>query len=190
MKNLSVPQPSSQSQIVQEGHLLIADPSLRDGIFHKSVILLAQHSAEGAFGLILNQSADGVVGDYLTDDSFAALSRIPIFVGGPVAKTHLTFAAFWMSPNNELRFAIRISAEDAIARSTQPGTLVRAFAGYSGWSAGQLEEELEKNTWVPTPAPEDFLGMTHDDSLWGKTLNELSSFHRLLALCPEHPWMN
>lgn len=190
MKTEFVLEHPSQSQTVAEGNLLIADPSLRDGIFHKSIVLLVQHSSEGAFGLVLNQPAGAVVGDYLADDSFAALARVPVLVGGPIAKSHLTFAAFWMSPDNELRFSIRISAEEAIARSKQPGTLVKAFAGYSGWSAGQLEEELERNSWVPSPAPENFLGMNHDDSLWKKTLNQLSPFHQLLALCPEHPWMN
>ena len=180
----------SQTQTITEGDLLIADPSLRESIFHRSVVLLAQHSNEGAFGLILNQRSDSVVGDYLKDETFTSLSRIPVFLGGPVAKSHLTFAAFWMSPNNELRFAVRISAEEAIARSKQPGTLVKAFAGYSGWSSGQLEEEINHNTWVPSPAPDNFLGLNHDKSLWGRALNELSPFHRLLALCPEAPSLN
>ena len=181
---------TSQTHSVNQGDLLLADPSLRDGIFHKSVVLLAQHSEEGAFGLILNQPSENTVGDFLKDESFACLSRIPVYVGGPVAREHLTFAAFWLSPQKELRFSIRISAEDAIERSKQSGVVVRAFTGYSGWTAGQLEEELERNSWVPSPAPEDFLGMAHDESLWSDTLNELSAFHRLLALCPEHPWMN
>ncbi|GHC53084.1 transcriptional regulator [Roseibacillus persicicus] len=190
MKTNSVSQSSSDSQILKQGDLLIADPSLRDGIFRKAVILLAQHSAEGAFGLILNQPAGSKVGDFLKDQSFQSLARIPVHVGGPVAREHLTFAAFWKSPENELRYAIRISAQDAISHSKNPGTLVRAFVGYSGWSGGQLEGELERSSWVVSPPPESLLGMTHDQSLWEDTLNGLSPFHRLLALCPEHPWMN
>ncbi|MGJ8723379.1 MAG: YqgE/AlgH family protein [Roseibacillus sp.] len=181
---------SSQDQSLKQGDLLLADPSLRDGIFHKSVVLLAQHSNEGAFGLILNQPSEHTVGDFLKDEALAALARIPVHVGGPVAREHLTFAAFWLSPEKELRFSIRISAEDAIERSKQSGVVVRAFTGYSGWTAGQLEDELERNSWVPSPAPENFLGMTHDQTLWNDTLNGLSAFHRLLALCPEHPWLN
>lgn len=180
----------SEAETVKQGDLLVADPSLRDGIFRKAVILLAQHSEEGAFGLILNQPSEQTVGDFLTDESFHALARIPVYIGGPVAREHLTFAAFWMSKNGELRFSIRISAQDAIERSKKPGVLVRAFTGYSGWSTGQLEDELDKNSWVPAAAPEEFLGLTHDTSLWGDTLNRLSPFHRLLALCPEHPWLN
>ena len=181
---------SSQTTSINQGDLLLADPSLRDSIFDKSVILLAQHSHEGAFGLILNQPTDKTVGDYLKDESLSSLSRLPVHVGGPVAREHLTFAAFWLSPQNELRFSVRISAEDAIERSKQSGVVVRAFTGYSGWTAGQLEEELERNSWVPSSAPENFLGMAHDETLWGDTLNGLSAFHRLLAMCPEHPWMN
>lgn len=183
-------QNSSHSQTLKQGDLLIADPSLRDSIFNKSVILLAQHSEEGAFGLILNHPAGTQVGDFLKDKSFDSLARIPVFVGGPVAREHLTFAAFWTSPENELRYAIRISAEDAIGHSKNPGTLVRAFVGYSGWTGGQLEGELEQNSWVVTPPPKNLLGMSHDQSLWKGTLAGLSPFHRLLALCPEHPWLN
>lgn len=177
-------------QSLKQGDLLVADPSLNDGIFHKAVILLAQHSAEGAFGLILNQPGEHTVGDFLKDESFAALARIRVHVGGPVAREHLTFAAFWMSPQNELRYTVRISAEEAIERSKQPGVLIRAFTGYSGWSAGQLEDELEQNSWVSSPAPENFLGLSHDTSLWRDTLSGLSAYHRLLALFPQHPWMN
>lgn len=183
-------QPTSQTQAIQEGQLLIADPSLRGSVFNNSVVLLAQHSLDGAFGLILNQPTNSVVGDYLTEESFAELARIPVMNGGPVAKSHLTFAAFWLSPDKQLRYAIRISAEDAIARSKQSGTIVRAFAGYSGWSSNQLEDEMERHSWVSTPAPQNILGMEHDKSLWKKTLDIISPFHQLLALCPTHPHLN
>ena len=170
--------------------MLISDPSLHEGVFHKSVILLAQHSKEGALGLILNKPADSKVGDYLSEEEFSSLARVPVYVGGPVAREHLTFAAFWASPENELRYALRISAQDAVAHSKNPGTLVRAFVGYSGWSPGQLEEEMERSSWVATQAPENLLGMVHDRSLWSDTLKSISPFHRLLALCPTHPWLN
>ncbi len=170
---------------------MVADPSLRDSIFHKSVVLLAQHStAEGAFGLILNQPSEYTVGDMLKDESLSPLARIPVFVGGPVAREHLTFVVFSLSENNQLEYSIRISAEEAIERSQQSGVLVRAFSGYAGWNPGQLEEELDRNSWVTSPAPTDFLGKTHDVSLWGDTLKSLSPFHRLLSLCPTDPWLN
>lgn len=190
MEAVDVSKKFSPPQAIRQGDLLVSDPSLRDSIFDKSVVLLAQHSDEGAFGLILNQPSEKTVGDFIKDGSLYSLSRLPVHVGGPVASDNITFAAFWISSKGQLQYSIRISAEDALERSKKPGVLIRAFTGYSGWTAGQLEEELEKNSWVPAPAPDNFLGMAHDESLWSDTLNELSAFHRLLALCPQHPWLN
>lgn len=185
--DVSVP---PQPEILQSGVLLISDPSLRDGIFTKSVILLAEHSKEGAFGLILNQPTRKTVGHYLKDEEFASLARIPVFVGGPVAKEHLTFSAIWKDSNGELGYQVRISAQQAAEWMQKPGVLVRAFLGYSGWDAGQLEAEMENHSWVSAAAPDGFLSLAHDESLWENTLSPLSAYHRLLALCPANPWLN
>jgi len=179
------------SPIQLQGYLLLADPSLRDGTFDHSVILLADHSpTDGAFGLILNHPTERVVGDFLTDTDFGPLSRISVYDGGPVAHEHLTFSAFWWNKKSGLRWAIRISAKDAIRHSNRPGTIVRAFLGHSGWSAGQLERELRRASWIATrPAPE-LLGADHDRSLWFGILRHLSPFHRVLAEAPANPGLN
>ncbi|MDA7865828.1 YqgE/AlgH family protein, partial [Akkermansiaceae bacterium] len=73
--------------------LLLADPSLRDGTFNKSVVLLAEHTpAEGAFGLILNQPSGRTVGDLISDPDFLELWQLPVHLGGPVARDQLTFS--------------------------------------------------------------------------------------------------
>lgn len=181
--------PNSPDQL--QGYLLLADPSLRDGTFDHSVILLADHSpAAGAFGLILNHPTNQVVGDFLTDKDFGPLRRIPVHDGGPVGREHLTFSAFWWNKKSGLRWAIRISAEDAIKHSHRPGRIVRAFVGHSGWSPGQLEGELRRASWITArPAPE-LLGADHDSSLWYGILRHLSPFHRVLAEAPANPLLN
>ncbi len=174
-----------------QGQLLLADPSLRDGIFNRSVILLAEHSEEnGAFGLILNQPTEHVVGDLLQGQQFSPLRQIPVHVGGPVSREQLTFSAFWWSPKKGLRWQIRISTEDAIARTHKSGTIVRAFVGYSGWSKGQLEGELRRNSWITAAPDRKFLGTTHDRALWSGILRGLSPYHRILAEAPEDPFLN
>ena len=86
--------PSQEAPIRLQGQLLLADPSLREGTFHHSVILIADHSPEeGAYGIILNQPSGHQVGDFLKDKQFSSLARIAVHVGGPVAREHLTFAA-------------------------------------------------------------------------------------------------
>jgi putative transcriptional regulator len=173
-----------------QGHILLADPSLRDGIFNKSVILLAEHNDDdGAYGLILNQPTEQTVGDLLKSDEFYPLKNIRVHLGGPVGQEHLTFAAIW-TENHQLKFATRISAEDAITRTQQPGTLIRAFAGYSGWTPGQLEGELRKNSWITTLPEERILASDHEKNLWAELLREISPYHKILAEAPDDLFMN
>lgn len=187
---MSDPPPASDAPTHLLGRLLLADPSLRDGVFDRSVILLAEHdTVEGAFGLILNQPTGQVVGDFLKDESFAPLQRIDVHRGGPVSREHLTFSAFWWQ-ESKLRWAIRISADDAVKHSHRPGTLVRAFIGYSGWSTGQLEEEIQRRSWIVTHPADDLLGQPHDRALWSHVLRGISPFHRILSAVPDHPDLN
>jgi putative transcriptional regulator len=182
---------SPDSPIHLEGQLLIADPSLRDGLFNKSVILLAEHNGEeGAYGLILNRPTGQTVGELLTADEFDALKNIHVHLGGPVGQEHLTFAAFWTQEDHQLRFATRISAQDAIKRTQQPGTLVRAFAGYSGWTPGQLENELRKHSWIPTLPSTGLLASHHEQDLWADLLRGISPYHQILAEAPDDIFVN
>jgi putative transcriptional regulator len=184
--------PSNPNLAIQlQGHLLLADPSLRESTFRRAVILLAEHqSSQGAFGLILNHPTGKTVGDFLHGDDFAPLMKLAVHEGGPVARDQLTFSSFWWSKKLGLRWAIRISAKDAVAHAHRPGRIVRAFVGYSGWTAGQLENELRRNSWIATRPPPDLLGHEHDPSLWFELLRHLSPLHRILAEAPDDPSLN
>ncbi|MDA7882265.1 YqgE/AlgH family protein [Akkermansiaceae bacterium] len=168
-----------------EGKLLLADPSLRGGIFHKSVVLLADHSREeGAMGLILNQPAGHTVGDLLKGNQFSDLRTVQVHIGGPVAKSHLSFAAFW-NEHQQFHFEARISAEDAIRYIHKPGAIVRAFVGYSGWDKDQLEEEIEQEAWVPVMTKPALLSTSHDTTLWKTIMAGISPFHYILSKAPD-----
>ena len=174
-----------------QGQLLLADPSLRDGIFNRSVILLAEHDrAQGAFGLILNHPTGKTVGEFLSNTEFSALRQLAVFDGGPVSRDQLTFSSFWWSKKTGLRWAVRISADEAIEHARKPGRIVRAFVGYSGWTAGQLENELQRNSWVAARPQADLLGRDHDKQLWSELMGLVSPLHRILAQAPENPWLN
>ncbi|MDB4106722.1 YqgE/AlgH family protein, partial [bacterium] len=125
------------------------------------------------------------VGDLLKDDAFSALANVQVHIGGPVSRGHMTFAAFW-EDEDRFRYATRISAEQAVDHVHQPGTLVRAFVGYTGWSKDQLEDEIDQESWVVTGVPDIILGETHDRALWGTILKELSPFYRILASAPDN----
>lgn len=181
----------SDLPIKLQGKLLLADPSLREGTFNRSVILLAEHqSDQGAFGLILNQPLGKTVGDFLHGEEFAPLHQLQVHHGGPVAEDQLTFSSFWWSKKLGLRWAIRLSAKDAVAHAHRPGRIVRAYIGYSGWTAGQLENELRRNSWITARPLPDLLGMEHDRSLWSELLRHISPLHRILAAAPEDPSLN
>ncbi len=181
----------ADAQIALTGTLLLATPSLRDGIFDRSVILLAEHSAEdGAFGLILNHPTGQEVGHFLQQPEFEPLARIPVHIGGPVSRGQLTFSAFWWNPHDGLHWQIRLPANEAIQRSKQPGVIVRAFVGYSGWTGGQLENELRHQSWIPVKPARDLLGKPHDPELWADILRSMSPFHRLLVDAPASPELN
>ncbi|MBK1882563.1 YqgE/AlgH family protein [Luteolibacter pohnpeiensis] len=174
-----------------QGKLLLAEPSLHESTFRKSVILLAEHTTEeGAMGLILNHPSGRHVGDLLKDPAFARLSHLPVHHGGPVSKNQLTFTALWWNSRHELRWALRISADEAIEHAAKPGRIVRAFIGYSGWEPGQLESEIGANAWIPTLPHKNLLVMDHDLSLWKKLLHHLSPLHGLLADAPDNPMLN
>lgn len=174
-----------------KGQLLIADPSLRDGVFDRSVVLLTDHRHDqGASGLVLNHPIGKVVGDLLSSDEFSSLKHLAVHDGGPVAREQLTFSSFWWSRKTGLRWAIRISADQAAEHARKPGRIVRAFIGYSGWSAGQLENELRRSSWFPTGPSPDLLGHEHDRALWADLLRRLSPYHRILAEAPQDPQLN
>jgi len=177
--------------ILLDGQLLLADPSLRDGEFCKSVIFLAEHTAEeGAYGLILNRPTGQTVGNLIPKPEFEPLKNIRVHIGGPIGQEHLTFAAFAPSKGQSLQLLTRISAEEAIQRTQQPGTLVRAFAGYSGWTAGQLENELEHNSWITLRPTQNLLAHEHEKTLWAHILRDLSPYHQILAEAPDDIFVN
>jgi putative transcriptional regulator len=182
---------NSASPILLEGKLLLADPSLRDGTFNKSVILLTNHTpADGAYGLILNHPTGRVVGDLLPSNQFASLRQLAVHDGGPVSRDQLTFSSFWWSRKLGLRWAMRLSAEEAVQHAHKPGRIVRAFVGYSGWSPGQLENELRRQSWFPVNPLPDLLGSEHDKALWHTLLSGISPLHRVLAQAPDDPLLN
>lgn len=172
------------------GKLLLAYPSLRGSIFHHSVILIHDHDSSGATGLILNQPTGKTVGDFLKSAEFESMKSLPVHVGGPVDGNQLTFCSFWWSPKQGLRWAIRISPEQAAQHARKPGRMVRAFIGYSGWGEGQLEDELERESWFTVDPKASLLGLSHDPGLWMELVGEISPHHQLMAMAPENFYLN
>ena len=181
-----------QQQINLTGSLLIADPSLRDPGFGRSVVLLAQHDAEeGASGFIINKPIGKTVADLVTLLEHDGLAEVPVYLGGPVSTEQLTFASMtWRDDSETLDYETRLTPDDALHR-LEEGFSIRAFVGYSGWSEGQLESELQERSWIIKNPDETVAEVDAcDEKLWGEQLRSMGPYYQMLADSPDDPSLN
>lgn len=171
------------------GSLLLAHPAMKDPNFRRSVVLMSAHNAEGAMGVVLNRPLGKKLGELTGDFALGPLASVPLFSGGPVQSEQLVLAA-WQTRSDGFRMHFGIEPDRAQLLLAEDGTHVRGFLGYSGWSAGQLENEMRLRTWVVAEVPEDLLIQPQDESLWRTVLGREGAEWRLLAGEPEDPELN
>lgn len=170
------------------GQLLLDGGKLHGSFFHRTVVLICQHDAEGAFGLILNRSTENTVGDALTADLPSKLKDEPLFIGGPVQPTALSYLhsdILLPSANvmDNLRLGHSLDGLVDLGESYSPSQKVRLFAGYAGWSPGQLDKEMARKDWLVHPATLDLVFHAKPDVLWQSILKQKGMV--LLAQAPE-----
>jgi putative transcriptional regulator len=177
------------------GQLIIAAPTLLDPNFARSVVLIAEHTEEGAMGLVLNHPATTLVDEAVPDLAWLAEDEERVWVGGPVAETAVIVLAEWDHP--ELAGAIVQGDLGFVgADADQPDQLdgairrARVFAGHAGWGPGQLEEELAEESWIVEPPTRDEIFCTDPDVLWGAVLRRKGSRYALLSTMPPDPSVN
>jgi putative transcriptional regulator len=186
--NLNTPESETLSL---RGRLLLATPTLCDGTFDHSVIFIAEHNAtDGALGTIINHPIGKTVGDLVSELDDTPLAKLPILQGGPVGTEHLTFTVLFTDSENQTRLISKISKDTAESMIDKKGHLVQAIVGHSAWSPGQLEDEIERNTWITLDPPKDFLSHPHDLSLWKRLLSGISPYHALISQAPKNPMLN
>lgn len=173
------------------GQLLLATPTLNDGTFDHSVILIAEHTEkDGAVGTIINHPTGITVGNLISQLKQSPLAEIPVLRGGPVATEHLTFSSLcWDLKNRQIRLN-PISADKAESTLQKPDHIVQAIVGHSAWVPGQLEDELQRNTWITLKPSPSLLTQAHDIDLWKRLLSSISPYHALLSLAPKNPILN
>ncbi len=171
------------------GSLLLAHPRLQDDNFRRTVILMSAHSSEGAMGVVLNRPVGRNLGDLNGEFSLGPLVSVPVYHGGPVQPEQLMLAA-WQAEEDGFKLYFGIEPEKAAQLAAEEGTHLRAFLGYSGWTGGQLEGEMKKDTWVIAAVPADLMAHTPDKALWRTVLGDLGHEWRLLANEPEDPGVN
>ena len=178
-----------------KGQLLLDSGQLRGSFFQRTVVLICQHDAEGAFGLVLNRAAGTNAGDMIVADLPDTLKTCPLYLGGPVQPAALSFLrtdSFIpdanVLPNLNLSHSLDNLLE--IGESFSATQKVKMFAGYAGWSPGQLEDELKRDAWLTHPASLDLVFDTKPEELWQKILREKGWKYRLLSQMPEDLSLN
>ena len=172
------------------GSLLVAHPSMLDPNFRRTVLFISEHDPnEGALGVIINRPLDRQVADLVTDTPPAGLAGVPVFLGGPVGKNQLMFAAFEWKKGHGFKLSHNVVLGHG---STAAGekNLICAFVGYAGWGAGQLESEVKQKAWLLQKANPSLLKFDRLPNLWFDIMASLGPWYKMLAAAPDDPSLN
>ena len=181
---------------LEKGHLLIAEPSIiGDLSFNRSVILLADHTAEGSVGFILNKPLKYTIKDLLPEIE----SNFKIYNGGPVEQDNLYFihnvpdlipnsieiskGIFW---GGDFEFTKELINTGVIKKKN-----IRFFLGYTGWDSEQLENEMQANSWIliKNNYENKILGKA-SVHFWKERILELGGDYLIWSNAPENPILN
>ncbi|MGB0438278.1 MAG: YqgE/AlgH family protein [Mycobacterium sp.] len=178
---------------VRAGTMLLANTDLMEPTFRRSVIYVVEHNDGGTLGVVLNRTSETAVYNVLPQWAKLATKPKTMFVGGPVkrdAALCLATLRVGVDPSDapglrHVQGRIAMVDLDADPESIEPMVEgVRIFAGYSGWTIGQLEGEIERDDWIVLSAlPADVLVEPHVD-LWSRVLRRQPM---PLALLATHP---
>tara|TARA_R110002072_G_scaffold58951_7_gene149854 strand:+ start:3239 stop:3826 length:588 start_codon:yes stop_codon:yes gene_type:complete len=172
------------------GKLLIASPGIGDPRFDRSVILMCDHSAEHAMGIVLNKRVEGLrlpeVFEQLGVETTEDTQDLPILLGGPVERQRgfvlhtndFQTVDSTLAVTDDIGLSSTKDALDAMASSSPPRRSMLAL-GYAGWGSGQLEDELAANAWLVADANETLVFSPDIEGKWENALG-------LLGVTPEH----
>jgi putative transcriptional regulator len=175
------------------GQLLVASPALSDPNFRRTVVLVTEHTDDGAAGLVLNRPSLVEVAAAVPQLEELVDEDEQVWVGGPVQpETVLVLGEFFDPDDAEvplfesLGFPSLDEPEEIVPATTRR----RVFAGYAGWGAGQLEEEVANEDWILEPALADDAFTEDPDELWHDVLRRKGGIYELVARMPEDPSLN
>jgi putative transcriptional regulator len=178
------------NSIVKNGQVLLAEPFMLDPYFRRAAVLLCEHHDQGSIGFILNKSIDMKVNDLIPDfPKFDA----EVFYGGPVQTDTLHYVhnigdlldesvkvadgVWWGGDFDKLKFLI---TSELIGPAN-----IRFFVGYSGWSGGQLGDEMETGSWVTADMDANYLFKTKYTDLWSQIMYDKGDLYEILSDMPE-----
>jgi putative transcriptional regulator len=169
------------------GRLLVATPMVAD-FFHRTVVLMIEHSGEGAVGVVLNRPSEVRVADAVPSLAEAAGEDGLLHVGGPVATDSVLALGDFEDPGSAgtpVIGSIGLLDPEALDAGVRR---VRVYAGHAGWAPGQLDGELEAGAWVVVDSQPD--DPFEDEDVWPLVLRREGGAYTLLSTMPEDPSLN
>lgn len=177
------------------GRVLIAEPLLDEFYFGRSVVLLVEHDEGGSFGLVMNKPTGIMINDVVSDmPDF----RSVVMHGGPVQNDNVYFLH---TLGNEVPDSIEVikglywggdldTLREMMVLGLASPSQVRFFLGYSGWGPGQLEEELQRNSWVVSEGNTRSLIHIKPERMWQHFLQRMGPAYDLWRRFPTNPQLN
>lgn len=178
----------------QKGRILLSEPFLNDSFFKRTAILLAESSEKGSMGFILNKPVGYSIHELINDfPEFDA----QVYFGGPVESNSLFFIhtipdliGFSFEIEDGIYYGgdyekVKKYASLELLKPQQ----IRFFAGYSGWDSGQLDFEMQEDSWLVFERPNELLNMK-PESLWAELLRKTHSELAIWANYPDDPSLN
>lgn len=179
----------------QKGKLLIAEPSMLDPVFFKSVVLLTHYDNKEAIGFVLNKRTDVQLHEIIKD----VKKGFPVYIGGPVAKNsihyihtkgekiknsiHIIENLFWGGEFESIKELIK---DNAISKKE-----IRFFAGYSGWGQDQLSNEIKERSWIIKNATtKSCMKIPKESELWQSYIKSMEEDYAIWANMPRNPGLN
>jgi putative transcriptional regulator len=179
----------------EKGRLLISEPFLPDPNFERTVVLLCEHNDEGSFGFVLNKPSILKITEVLED--VLSLDSI-VYVGGPVQQDTLHFIHRNASVANAIEIGPNVhwggdfeTLVTMVDTAQIPANDIRFFLGYSGWGPGQLDAELEQDSWIVCDfISEQLLFDTEPAVMWRKALESMGGRFSVYSNYPTDPRLN
>ena len=174
------------------GTLLIADPFLKDPNFKRSVVFVCEHQAEGSFGFVLNKTYEHSLNELIAGIEDL---EIPVFCGGPVQMDTIHFLHQYplkipgsYKVSDDAYFGGNFETAISLLRAGEIDlNRIRFYIGYSGWSSGQLDDELKEKSWITVNATRKLLFHRNTNQLWKEALRHLGGDYEMLVNFPVDP---
>lgn len=176
-----------------KGQLLISSSGLFDPNFRHTVVLIGEHSADGAIGVVLNRPLEVSVAEAVPPLAELVPQGGLLYSGGPVQPASPVLLAEFSDPSVadlHVFSTIGFLTGDVSRDAREDMVRCRIFAGYSGWGPGQLEAEMAQDSWIVEPARIEDVFTEDPDLLWASVLRRKGGEFRMMSRVPFDPTMN